>query len=126
VFADGLVRIHEIAAPAPYFETAGGDCRIAPVSRETLTADCAAAARLVRRELFFDGWTASVNGSRVAVEPAAPLFQAIDLPAGHSRVAFRYAPPHALASLVLFLCGLLVVAIGVARPALVALRGRMR
>ncbi len=126
VFADNAVRIHEVGEPAAYFETTGGNCGLVPVSREALTADCTVPARLIRRELFFDGWRAAVNGTRVAMQPADPLFQAIDLPAGHSRVEFRYAPPHALASLVLFLCGLLIVSIGMIPGALVAIRGRMR
>lgn len=93
VYADDLVDIYELPHPKPYFEIRDGNCTLAPNGREALTAVCTGPALLVRRELAYPGWHAMVNGVAVAVEEAAPLFQAIRLPAGVSRVRFRYWPP---------------------------------
>src|ERR1700722_8499478 len=112
VYADRLMTIYELPGAAPYFETVGGPCRVAPVSRETVTTDCAAPARLLRRELFFDGWRATIDGRPAPILPADPVVQAIEVPAGVARIEFRYSPPYAVAIGILFAAGLLLVAAG--------------
>ena len=54
---------------APYFEAEGGACRVAPESRERVVTECERPARLIRRELFFDGWRATVNGQPRGHQP---------------------------------------------------------
>ncbi|MCY0876853.1 MAG: YfhO family protein, partial [Firmicutes bacterium] len=49
---------------------------------------------LVRRELYFPGWTAKVNGKSVPIHEYKSLFQSIQVPAGRSTVVFTYLPPH--------------------------------
>jgi len=51
-------------------------------------------ATLLRRELHFPGWTASMNGNDSDISEHRGLFQAIALPSGKSDTRFRYAPPH--------------------------------
>lgn len=114
VFSNAILVIYEVADPAPYFEAAGGPCRVVPLGRETARAECDAPGRLIRRELFFEGWRATVNGRAVPVGLAEPIFQAVDLPAGASAIRFRYAPPYAEASAVAFGLGMLAVALGLA------------
>ena len=109
------MTIYETADAAPYFETIGGRCRVMPISRQAVTTECDAPARLVRRELFFEGWRASINGERVPVLPAPPIVQAVDIPAGVARIAFDYRPPYAAAIGVAFLAGLLLLAVGAVR-----------
>jgi hypothetical protein len=41
---------------------------------------------------FFDGWTAAVNGRTTVIAPANYAFRAVPVPAGHSRIEFRYRP----------------------------------
>lgn len=111
----GMVAdIYALPAAAPYAEAPG--CTLAIRSRTEMAADCAADASLLRRELFLPGWRVRVEGPGVpswrpwrpwrpwrawrAVRPGgtgpeAGLFQSVMLPAGHWRIRFGYAPPHA-------------------------------
>jgi hypothetical protein len=93
VYAGEAMDVFELPDAAPYFSAEGGPCALAPAGREKVDAECEAPATLVRRELDFPGWRARVDGRLVAVGHAAPLFQAVALPAGRSRVRFAYAPP---------------------------------
>ena len=101
--------IWELPAPAAYFGVLGGPCRLAIRGRQALEASCDAPARLLRRELFWPGWTARVADRRVAIEREGALFQAIDLPAGAARIRFAYAPPHIWVAAALFVLALGVI-----------------
>jgi uncharacterized membrane protein YfhO len=59
-----------------------------------VSADCTRADVLVRRELYFPGWEATLGGRPVDIAEHGQLFQSIALPAGRSQVRFSYAPPH--------------------------------
>ncbi len=91
VFTDNLVAIDELPNPAPYFEASG--CTLRTIGRTRVRANCPTPARLIRRELFFPGWRARVNGKHVPISQFGDLFQTIDLPAGRSDVRFAFAPP---------------------------------
>jgi hypothetical protein len=109
VFRSPLADVFALPNPAPYVETRGAACALASIARESLTADCAAAAVLVRRELFDFGWRASVNGAAVPVTRTDDIFQSVSLPAGRSEILFPYAPPFigwAVAGAALGLAGL--------------------
>jgi hypothetical protein len=92
VFDDGFVAIYELPDTAPYFSVEGGPCRLQIRSGTDVTADCAAPATLVRRELDYPGWSATVEGAGARVEPEAPIFMGVALPAGRSTVRFSYLP----------------------------------
>jgi hypothetical protein len=94
VYLDAAMRIYELPRPRPYFEAEGAACTLRAAGREALAADCEGEARLVRRELYFPGWQATVDGKPVRIDEHMGLFQRIALPAGHSEIAFRFAPPH--------------------------------
>jgi hypothetical protein len=111
VYEDTVMRIFELTTAAPYFEAVGAACRVAPESRERVATECERPARLIRRELFFDGWRATVNGSRVDIEPEG-IVQVIAVPAGSATIEFRYAPPHAAASAGLGLIGGVILIAG--------------
>ena len=96
VYSDPLMRIYELRAPKPYFEALGGSCRLEPRSRRRVFADCATAATLVRRELFYPGWRAWVGGQPAAIDAHDDLFESVQLPPGRNLVTFRYAPPGVL------------------------------
>jgi len=55
------------------------------------------------------GWKATRNGRTMRVRSASGPFQAVDLPAGRSRVSFAFAPPGAEASLLALLVALLAL-----------------
>lgn len=67
-------------------------CRLQPASRDDVRASCARPSRLTRLELALPGWSATVDGAPAPVATVEGAFQAVDLPAGDSHVAFRYAP----------------------------------
>jgi hypothetical protein len=94
VYADPSMAIYELPGPKPYFELLRGKCDLAVVGRARLSATCAAPATLLRRELYFPGWRAEVNGVAAAIAEHERLFQEIALPAGRSEVRFDYAPLH--------------------------------
>jgi hypothetical protein len=94
VYTDPLMSIYELPSPKPYFETFGGSCKLEPHSRSRIVVDCVGAATLMRREMIFPGWQASIDGHPTAIAARDELFQSIELPPGRSLVAFRYAPPY--------------------------------
>jgi hypothetical protein len=93
VYQDSVMDIYELADAAPYFEAPDGACRLHPVDRRLLTADCDQPSTLVRRELFFSGWRARVNGSPAEITPYRDVMQQIALQAGETTIRFSYAPP---------------------------------
>jgi hypothetical protein len=93
VYADALMAIYELAGAKPYFEAIGGSCRLEPGSRRRVLADCATAATLVRRELYYPGWRAWIGDQPATIEANDDLFESVQLPPGRNLVTFRYAPP---------------------------------
>ena len=94
VYDDALLKIFQLPNPAPYFEAVDAGCKVQPLERRKVRVECDQPATLVRRELYFPGWTATVNGAPAAITARDEIFQAVQLPKGTSEVRFRYAPPH--------------------------------
>ncbi|TKC91856.1 hypothetical protein FAZ69_04895 [Trinickia terrae] len=94
VYADRIMTVYELNQPSPYFEDLQRSCRVTAHDREHVTTECSAPSTLLRRELFFPGWAAKVNGSLTPITEHKDLFQAIALPEGKSTIVFRYEPPH--------------------------------
>jgi hypothetical protein len=90
VFKNDTVNLYELAAAAPYAETDSG-CGLVVLNRQEMRSDCKAPSVLTRRELFYPGWHAVVNGAAMPVEPDG-IFQRINLPAGPVTVRFWYMP----------------------------------
>ena len=94
VYSDPIIKIFELPNPRPYFEAVAGKCKVEAIERRAARLNCEAPGLLLRRELFFPGWTASINGAEAAISAHDRIFQAVSVPAGTSEVRFRYAPPH--------------------------------
>lgn len=109
VYADGLISFFELPAPKPYYESVGGHCRIDGFDRAKATAECTREDVLIRRELYFPGWEASVGRQPVAIGEHGKLFQSIALPPGRSEIRFSYAPPHVTWAWLAALSGLLAL-----------------
>ncbi|MCQ8240488.1 hypothetical protein [Rhizosaccharibacter radicis] len=93
VFDDDTSTVLRLPHPRPYAE-ADGSCVLRIADRDRMDAACPSGGRLLRRELFYPGWRATVNGRAAAIEPADDAtFQSISLPPGRSEIRFRYAPP---------------------------------
>jgi hypothetical protein len=107
VHRDRAADIYRLRGAKPYFETRSGNCRINVRNRRSAELNCRSRARLVRRELSFPGWTATVDGRSVPIRTVDRLFQTIDVPEGTSHVEFSYVPPHWTLAVLMFLVGLL-------------------
>ncbi len=91
VFRGQTQDIYELPNPAPYFQITAGACGLKVASRLLVEASCSTEATLVRRELYYPGWRAFVNGTRATVR-ANSIFQEISLPKGESNIDFVYEP----------------------------------
>nr|GAT42486.1 predicted protein [Mycena chlorophos] len=100
--------VYEIAQTRPYFEVSGHDCAIQVVSRNSLLSDCRFPAQLLRREAYYPGWRVQVDGQGVPLAKQAPLFQSVQLPAGHHQVHFSYRPNGLWLFMVIFGLGALL------------------
>ena len=114
--------IYELAHPDPYVSSSAG-CRVSPVSREAIAVDCSRPGALVRRELDFPGWSASVDGRSTPITQARGAFQSVSVPQGHHLITFSYLPPGFVWSLAALGLGLVWL---VAGPRLGGFSGRLK
>ena len=63
------------------------------LNRVRLSVDAPRPGLLYASETFFDGWSATVNGSAARILPANYAFRAVEVGAGPSVVEFVYWPP---------------------------------
>jgi hypothetical protein len=112
VYHGEVADVFELPHFESYFEAQGGPCDISANSRRFVHAVCKAPAVLIRRELFYPGWRAFVNGRESKLMRSPSIFQTVRLPGGESNVSFSYQPSHigwaytaAIAGLVLLLSG---------------------
>jgi hypothetical protein len=111
VHRDAAMSIFELPNPRPYFEVTKGACTLSVRSRTSLDAACVGPAELVRRELFFPGWSAASNGAPLPIEEHGDLFQRISLPGGTNEIQFSYRPVHARLALWGFVLGFIGLAL---------------
>jgi hypothetical protein len=105
-------NVWRIPNPAPYWSAPG--CQITQATRRKLRLTCPKPSTLLRRELFFPGWTATLNGAQTPLRQDG-LFERIALPAGPSTITFAYAPPFIGWAAAAGLAGL-VLTLGLALP----------
>jgi len=111
VHRDGVSEVYRLAGAKPYFDAGAGGCRVETRSRTEVVVDCDARTRLVRRELYFPDWTATVDGRSATITPAHGLYQAVVVPAGRHLVRFSYAPAHWPLAIVAGVVGVLWVVV---------------
>ncbi len=106
--------LYALPYSAPYAEASRDDCNFVIRSRTRMQSNCPSPATLTRREEFYPGWHALVNGVEAPVSLAAGTFQSLPLPAGPAIITFFYRPTHtslsgalALAALLLWLAGMM-------------------
>ena len=109
VLSTPIATIFELPTFRPYASADG--CQIDLLSQDRMRSRCDHPSRLVRLEVFMNGWRALVNGAPTPVQLAESTFQSIDLPADESTIDFTYAPTGLRASLLVATGTLLFVAI---------------
>ncbi len=122
VFQDQTMDIYQLPNPAPYAEITAGTCQLQTFGRQHFVTDCTTPSKLLRREMFYPGWYAIVNGKRTEITQSG-LFQTLNLPAGHSTIKFVYVPSYILPCCLIALLALLVWAAKGASPPLDPPRG---
>src|SRR5207249_12282734 len=68
-------------------------------------------ATIVVLQSYDTGWIARIDGSRAHIDPADILFQSVQVPGGHHRVALRYEPPSVALGAAMTAAGLLALAL---------------
>ncbi len=91
VLRSPTTRIYRLAGASPYFSAAG--CQVTSADRDSAAVVCRRPTTLVRRETWFAGWSAQLDGHPIAIRRADGPFQAITVPAGSHRVTFSFVPP---------------------------------
>ena len=115
------MQIYQLPNPAPYAQASIDACDLVILNRQFMQSNCPQPASLLRRELYYPGWQARVNGAPAAIQPAAGILQQIALPAGPATIRFSYLPSHThlscavalLAALFWVLCGYLSIRLGI-------------
>lgn len=82
--------IYRLSRPAPYFGARG--CQVSSGQRDSARLVCRRASTLIRRETWFAGWSAQIDGRPAPIRRVHGLFQAVTVPAGTHEVSFRFAP----------------------------------
>ena len=90
VYDDGFLEVWRLDTSHPI--VSAPDCSVVAKTQDSYVTTCAHQSLLVRTELYFPGWSATVNGAAVTVKNRA-LMQAILVPKGRSTVAFTFLPP---------------------------------
>jgi len=112
VYGGDDMEIYELPHPKPYFEVLSGSCKLQPANRYELTSDCDSDAYLLRREAFYPGWHATIDGLTQAVDETDEIFQGLPLPGGRHLIVFSYRPTHAWLIAIAFMAGMLGVIVG--------------
>jgi hypothetical protein len=105
VFESSDMDIYKLSGTKPYFDLAQGKGELHAESRAVVSVNCTSDAELIRRELYYPGWTASVGGKKVDVIPYNHIFQLVKIPRGNYNITFTYTPTHSWVMLASFLLG---------------------
>jgi hypothetical protein len=92
VYDDGIVSIFQLPGVSDYFTVADASCTVTAVNWQQAQVDCSQPGTLLRRELADPGWSTTVNGAQADIVTSSQIFQSVAVPAGTSRVTFRFAP----------------------------------
>jgi hypothetical protein len=104
-----------------------GTATVRPVhvthEQQTYDVSTSDGARLVFRDLYWPGYSASLDGESIAVEPVSQEFVSVILPPGSSgELTVKFVPPGAPLRLALWLGGGIVLACCMAMPFLTRIR----
>ena len=90
VFRSPTAWVYHVSRAAPFVSAAG--CELHSVHFDQVRLYCRRPTTLVRRETWFAGWGAELDGHPLRIHRFDGLFQAVRLPAGVDDVSFRFIP----------------------------------
>jgi hypothetical protein len=95
VYADKLAAIYKLPHPRNFISTKSYACSVLSTNVDAARVTCpSGGSTLVRTELMMAGWKAYVNGQAVPIKTVDGAYQSIKVPAGTSKVTYRFLPPH--------------------------------
>ncbi|HTU29860.1 MAG TPA: hypothetical protein VMF07_10785 [Solirubrobacteraceae bacterium] len=90
VFRSPTAWIYRLSRAAPLVSAPG--CALRSVALDDMRLYCRRPTTLIRRETWFAGWGAELDGHAVAIHRFDGVFQAVRLPAGVDDVSFHFVP----------------------------------
>jgi hypothetical protein len=90
VFRSPTTWIYQLNRAAPYFSAQG--CQVTSGSRASVQLVCPQSTTLIRRETWFAGWSAQLDGRPTSIRRFHGVFQAVTVPAGSHRISFSFEP----------------------------------
>ncbi len=90
-------RLYENTTVYPRFFLSDRSCGTAEVSRYTpnvitLTVETSCDATLISSEVWYPGWSATVNGEKTRIDKTNEAFRTVFVPRGKHTVTYRYIP----------------------------------
>jgi uncharacterized membrane protein YfhO len=85
--------------------------------RDSAWIVCPRRTTLVRRETWFPGWSAEIDGRPTAIHSADGLFRAVTVPARSHHITFSFVPPGMNRALLGLLAGVALMLVPTARSA---------
>ena len=98
VFKSPSMYIYRLGHYAPYASAPG--CKLQIITRDKMVSDCPTDSSLIRRELFYPRWHATINGISQKISSRDKIFQKVMLPTGHAVIRFWYIPSYMFAAVV--------------------------
>lgn len=114
VYTDPAMTIWQVDKAAKFY-TASAGCGIASPKLASVTVGCSGPGRLIRRELFMDGWRATDNGQNVKIARDHEVLQSVPLRPGVNRLHFAFAPLYTLYAWIAFWLGMAALVFAIVR-----------
>jgi hypothetical protein len=109
-YESNAIDVYELDAPKPYFEIIDGAGRIEAKNQFEASVYSPIDSEVVRRELFYPGWKATIDGHEVPIDCYNELFQKIGVPSGTHEIRFFYRPTHFFIMMTCLVSGLVWIA----------------
>jgi hypothetical protein len=90
VFRSPTTWIYRLNGAKPYFSAPG--CSVTSGDRASVRVFCPQSTTLIRRETWFSGWSAQLDGHPTPIRGVGGVFQAVTVPAGSHRISFSFEP----------------------------------
>lgn len=108
VYKDNLVAIYRLSGYGDYYTFLNGHAVMKYPKLNSVEINSKNPGILIRRELYFPGWKAYLNGNEIPVYSYRGLFESVKIPSGISYIRFVYSPPGIKYACIAFIAGILI------------------